>query len=286
MHVPRPANIDSGHAYHLPAPPSACAPAVFVDDSALLKHECAYCLGQMQNTHALPVLEAVLRDAQQDTMVRHEAAEALGAIGDESSMAVLEEYKKDPAVEVAETCEIAVDRLRWAIRERAQKEAGASCATDGDGKKAAAEAGAVPTTTFTSVDPAPASEDASDVPTATLREQYLDTKLSLFERYRALFALRNRNTEESVLAIVEGLEDSSALFRHEVAYVLGQMQHPASVPGLVASLKKPHESPMVRDSCLVHAVGSVHAAACFLFPVRISSARVEMSLFARSLLVC
>lgn len=45
----------------------------FTDESALLKHELAYCLGQMQDRHAIPTLTAVLRDTQQEPMVRHEA---------------------------------------------------------------------------------------------------------------------------------------------------------------------------------------------------------------------
>ena len=44
----------------------------FDDPSALLKHELAYCLGQMNRTSALPVLESVLRNQQEDPMVRHE----------------------------------------------------------------------------------------------------------------------------------------------------------------------------------------------------------------------
>ncbi len=44
----------------------------FSDDSALLKHELAYVLGQMNMTSALPVLESVLKDKQEDPMVRHE----------------------------------------------------------------------------------------------------------------------------------------------------------------------------------------------------------------------
>ena len=68
--------------------------------------------------------------------------------------------------------------------------------------------------------------------TSTLREHLLDTSRPLFERYRAMFALRNRNSEESVLALVAGFHDKSALFRHEIAYVLGQMQHPVSAEGL------------------------------------------------------
>lgn len=45
----------------------------FSDESALLKHELAYCLGQMQDRQAIPTLTAVLKDTQQEPMVRHEA---------------------------------------------------------------------------------------------------------------------------------------------------------------------------------------------------------------------
>lgn len=47
----------------------------FDDDSALLKHELAYCLGQLQDPRAVPVLVDVLRDTRQEPMVRHEAGE-------------------------------------------------------------------------------------------------------------------------------------------------------------------------------------------------------------------
>lgn len=51
----------------------------FEDDSALLKHELAYCLGQMQDPRAIPLLTQVLRDAHQEPMVRHEAGEPAAA---------------------------------------------------------------------------------------------------------------------------------------------------------------------------------------------------------------
>ena len=44
----------------------------FEDDSALLKHELAYCLGQMQNPAAIPILTKILEDVTQEPMVRHE----------------------------------------------------------------------------------------------------------------------------------------------------------------------------------------------------------------------
>lgn len=45
----------------------------FGDSSALLKHELAYCLGQMQDPAAIPYLVKVLEDKSQEPMVRHEA---------------------------------------------------------------------------------------------------------------------------------------------------------------------------------------------------------------------
>lgn len=48
----------------------------FTDESALLKHELAYCLGQMQDRRAIPSLTAVLEDMEQEPMVRHEAGKA------------------------------------------------------------------------------------------------------------------------------------------------------------------------------------------------------------------
>lgn len=45
----------------------------FNDESALLKHELAYCLGQMQDALAIPYLVQVIEDKSQEPMVRHEA---------------------------------------------------------------------------------------------------------------------------------------------------------------------------------------------------------------------
>jgi len=53
--------------------------AAFNDPSALLKHEVAYCLGQMQNVTALPHLERLLRNADENSMVRHEVRAAITA---------------------------------------------------------------------------------------------------------------------------------------------------------------------------------------------------------------
>ncbi len=87
--------------------------AAFKSKSALLKHEIAYVMGQMQDSRAVPHLIDRLRDMDEDVMVRHEAAEALGAIGDRTALGVLEEFKDDRDIVVAESCEVALDLLEW-----------------------------------------------------------------------------------------------------------------------------------------------------------------------------
>ena len=85
----------------------------FKSKSALLKHEIAYVMGQMQDSHAVPHLIRRLSDTDEDLMVRHEAAEALGAIGDRSAMTTLESFRNDAEDVISESCEVAIDLLDW-----------------------------------------------------------------------------------------------------------------------------------------------------------------------------
>lgn len=213
-----------------------CIVRGFADSSALLKHELAFCLGQMRDRAAIPALLGVLQDSQQEPMVRHEAGEALGAIGDPEVLDVLRRYSEDPVVEVAETCQLAVRRLEW-LQEHGE------------------EPGSSP---YRSVDPAPPAEE-TDV--ATLRAVLLDESRPLFDRYRAMFALRNLGGRDAVLALADGLRAGSALFRHEIGYVLGQMQDEACVPQLTAALRSRAENPMVRHEC-AEALGSIARPSC------------------------
>lgn len=112
---------------------------------------------------------------------------------------------------------------------------------------------------YFSVDPSPPAV-TKDVP--QLKAILMDQKESLFARYRAMFSLRNLGTEESIVALAEGLKDtSSALFRHEVAFVLGQVQHECSVPFLIDNLKDTTENEMVRHEC-AEALGSIATEEC------------------------
>lgn len=210
------------------------------DPSALLKHELAYCLGQMQDEYAIPYLIRVLKDKKQEAMVRHEAGEALGAIGSPEVLNVLREYASDPQIEVAETCQLALQRIEWLNEKSSQESKNLS------------------TNPYKSIDPAPPSQTED---TETLKNILLDESRPLFERYRAMFSLRNKGDEDSVLALADGLKCRSALFRHEIAYVLGQMQHEAAIPQLIQNLEDLRESAMVRHEC-AEALGSIAKDQC------------------------
>jgi len=206
----------------------------FEDESALLKHEVAYCLGQLQSELALPVLTSVLADCErQEPIVRHEAAEALAAIGGEEALRWVKKYQDDPSEEVRETCQLALSKLNLSQVE------GEENGSEGN--------------VWGSHDPAPPSKE-KDV--TKLKSMLLDENLPLFERYRAMFSLRNIGDEDSILALAAGLHCSSALFRHEIAFVLGQVASPLASEQLLARLRDENENPMVRHEC-AEALGDI-----------------------------
>ncbi|KAI9877620.1 MAG: deoxyhypusine hydroxylase [Pleopsidium flavum] len=221
--------------------------AAFTSPSALLKHELAYCLGQTRNLASVPFLRHVLEDKNEDSMCRHEAAEALGALGDINSLDMLRSMRNDEReIEVVrETCDIAVERIEWENSEQRKREN-------------------VRQSDFASIDPAPPLPQTSQtLSISDLQNTLLNTRLPLFQRYRAMFALRDLSSPPDLLtavpaveALALGLSDPSALFRHEIAFVFGQLSHPASIPSLVATLSNSEEESMVRHEA-AEALGSL-----------------------------
>ncbi len=79
-----------------------------------------------------------------------------------------------------------------------------------------------------------------------LEEKLTAGTSSLPEKYRVLFSLRNIAGHRANSAMLTGLRDPSALYRHEVAYCLGQRQDPAAVEALKRILGDASEHGMVR----------------------------------------
>ena len=207
------------------------------DTSDLLKHEVAYCLGQMQDQAANKVLKQVLANKNQDAMVRHEAGEALAAIGSQDSLEILKEYSNDPVIEVAQTCQLGVEKIL------------------SEGEKTSNRS----SQPFNSIDPAPPTVNIEDA--VTLGGILRDKSRNLFDRYQAMFALRNLNSPESVEQLGKSLlyyqeDEKSALLKHEIAYIFGQMQQESSLHFLKAILEDTTQHYMVRHEA-AEAIGSI-----------------------------
>ena len=209
----------------------------FSDDSELLKHEVAYVLGQTKNLHAASYLRDVLEDSEQQCMVRHEAAEALGALGDRDSLPILTNYfNNDPLIEIRQTCELAIERINW--------------------EKTSKQNEVLEKSIYSSVDPAPPLPLTENYKIDQLKKILNDQDETLFNRYRAMFRLRDIGNDEACKALASAFADPSALLKHEIAYIFGQICNPVVVPELVEVLKKKDEAPMVRHEA-AEALGAI-----------------------------
>eukprot|EP00471_Norrisiella_sphaerica_P009981 CAMPEP_0184494776 /NCGR_PEP_ID=MMETSP0113_2-20130426/29563_1 /TAXON_ID=91329 /ORGANISM="Norrisiella sphaerica, Strain BC52" /LENGTH=262 /DNA_ID=CAMNT_0026880669 /DNA_START=1 /DNA_END=789 /DNA_ORIENTATION=+ len=137
---------------------------------------------------------------------------------------------------------------------------------------------------FSSIDPAPSGLKAREVEALRLLEtdqdklddeairpsivkrlesQFLNSSLPLFQRYRAMFGLRDVGGEEAANVLAQGFNDSSALLRHEVAFVLGQLALPSSVRFLDPILSDEQEHSMVRHEA-AEALGAIATPESFI----------------------
>ena len=250
------------------------------DPSALFRHEVAFALGQMQAPGAVDVLKRVLRDATDDEMVRHECAEALGAIATEECVDALRDACVDGCRVVRETATLAMRRLEHARAKRGETKDAANGApaskTLGSTKErlsAPAPAAAAPApangaprdgvdadSPYLSVDPVPAAP--ASVPSDALTAVLLDESADMWDRYGAMFALRNRGDGPGVARTLGEVLGSSqsALLKHEACYVLGQLQEADATAraSLVRTLEDVREHPMVRHEA-AEAIGSIAA---------------------------
>lgn len=217
---------------------SYMAQGLINEPSELLKHEICYVLGQCKNLYASQYLIDCMLNTQQQCMVRHEAAEALGALEDASAIDALNKcLKEDPEEAVRQTCELAIARIQWA-------------------KSGLSKDEILQQSLYSSIDPAPPLPLQESASVEQLKALLNDQSQPLFKRYRAMFRLRDIGTDEACMALCSGFDDDSALFKHEIAYVFGQIGNPVVVPTLIEVLNRKNEAPMVRHEA-AEALGSI-----------------------------
>lgn len=202
-------------------------------ESVLLRHECCYLIGQIGHESASTQLRDVLTDASEDEVVRHEAAEGLAAMGSLETADLLAEIGASDNGPLAQTCRIAAESLRKGKKQM--------CACQ-----------------YTSVDPAEGDPDATLADVPRYSSLLLSDATPLWERYVAMFTLRNLGSDECIDALSRCLvkDESSALMRHEIAFVLGQIASEQAVSALKESLAREGEHSMVRHEAAI-ALGTV-----------------------------
>eukprot|EP00592_Proboscia_alata_P016060 CAMPEP_0194395540 /NCGR_PEP_ID=MMETSP0174-20130528/124480_1 /TAXON_ID=216777 /ORGANISM="Proboscia alata, Strain PI-D3" /LENGTH=386 /DNA_ID=CAMNT_0039191487 /DNA_START=95 /DNA_END=1252 /DNA_ORIENTATION=+ len=248
------------------------------NDDVMVRHECAEALGAIADPASLVRLEY---HANEDARVeisetcriavdflRWTLGEGENGKGQEydapmACACMLSPYDSiDPAPPhplhasmISETCRIAVDFLRWTL--------GEGTSGEGEGEEGRPEydapmACACMLSPYDSIDPAPPHPLHASIPTTQLGLNLRSPTHPLFERYRIMFSLRNRGSKDAVVELCETLvnDESSALLRHEIAYVLGQMQHPVSINYLAESLRREGEHVMVRHEA-AEALGAI-----------------------------
>jgi len=224
----------------------------FAFDSVLFRHECCYLLGQIGadcededgRQEAYACLSEVLLDEREDEVTRHEAAEGIAAVqsgGPDGEKALLGSEvfetlerlagQKDGRGPLAETCYLAVEGIR-------RRGATRVCACQ-----------------YASHDPALGDPNASPVDEARYREVLEAETTDLFRRYEAMFTLRNLNVPEALASVLDS-DRSSVVLRHELAFVLGQMESDIAISALMRSLGKTGEHGMVRHEAAI-ALGSI-----------------------------
>lgn len=215
--------------------------------SDLIRHEVCYCFGQMlaseENKEEIQsfLYKEVFEDPKKyNSIVLHEAAEALGNINSDNNVKLLEQFLNYGDDIIRETCEISVENLKWMVNTNNGE-------TEGLDKI---------TLFYHTNDPSPpfnlkTEEKYQNI--ENIRAILHDENENIFNRYRALFTLREFNNELAITYLCECFDKKyknkfSPLFKHEVSFILGQMCLVAknALIGLETVLQDEEEDPIVR----------------------------------------
>ena len=198
----------------------------FTYDSVLIDHEIAYVLGQMKQKASIPFLFGLIDNLTVNPIIRHEAIEALGNFEDKSLIKRLEPYLLDENAIVSESAVLAIKKLESFETKKSQF------------------------SKYYSRDPAYPFEGTFEDAVKLFYSENIE------EKYQAIFYFRDLNTPEAVEALGRGIEFSSELLKHEIAYVFGQMENPLSVKVLIDVLMDEKHTDIVRHEA-AEALGNI-----------------------------
>ncbi|UKK00518.1 deoxyhypusine monooxygenase [Theileria orientalis] len=208
-----------------------------------MRHEIAYVIGQSGCVNASKRLSELVEDVSEDPMVRHEAIEALAALKSTIFIDLIKKFSKDPCRAVRDTCILALHSLE----------------STGSASICGCTSAPPSNSAYRAIDPIPVeSSDDSDIGNLeSLSKVLFNQELPIYKRYEALYKIRAISGDEAAKIIGQALvmDKVSEVFRHECAFVLGQMQSTSAVESLIECLRNEDEEPMARHEAAL-ALGS------------------------------
>ena len=241
--------------------------------SDLLQHEVMFILGQIKRPQTIDYLISVLQNTEEAPVVRHEAGEALSNFMQykDKVIPVLESFTKDPELLVSQTARIALEKIknshlvsRYGVKIPGSLEPAAPF-SEPEFSQFLLDRGYLKEGEFfmwpmvLSLELDKVQETISNQ--GKLFERVLfDPELHEFFKYRLLYLLRDKADGISLVMLTRVMEKTqrqftSALLRHEVAYIFGQLEekldNPYSKAVLAQLIKDPDEEAVVRHEAIM-----------------------------------
>lgn len=218
-----------------------------MNGSELLQHEIMYILGQMSNDIAVDFLITILNDEKQAPVVRHEAGEALSNYPDHTDRILpeLQKYVDSDISVVRSTVRIAIRKLQ-------------TYSKDSNYKKYL-EANIEPADPFTA-EQLKAHLKTEQITHEDILKELLNSEVEEFIKYRIIYYLRNQGDENSVKCLARLLDAAntpltSPLMRHELCFIIGQLQNKADYSfvkdALMGLIKDVNEEAIVRHEAVL-----------------------------------
>lgn len=218
-----------------------------MDGSELLQHEVMYILGQMGNDLAVDFLIAILNDSKEAPVVRHEAGEALSNYPQHTHKILpeLEKFVDSDISVVKSTVRIAIRKLQTYNKDNNYKKY--------------LEANIEPADPFTA-EQVQKYLNKANITEEDLMNTLLNPSIDEFIKYKITYYLRNQGDETSVRCIsqlidAKNRELTTPLMRHELCFIIGQLQKKADYGfvknTLMALIKDTTEDAIVRHEAIL-----------------------------------
>lgn len=236
---------------------------LYKTNSILLQHEMCYVLGQMRLECSKSILIEIVENEKINEVTRHEAAEALANFNDTKVIEILKKYITHPSIPLRETCYIAIKKLEERnMLSQKQRLCNINLEEQSTMQDDLNNLVEEELSKFDSRDPAiPLFTEYTQSNIQEAGDILNDENECLYRKYKAMFFLRDCVSDEAHDLLINKFNDKSSLFKHELAFIMGQMRLEKAVENLNRIINDENEHGMVRHEA-AEALGAIGTGKC------------------------